>query len=73
MTQALHPETIMVNAWKAFITCYIATPERATELHDHSDMEPRAGSEAMPPHYMPTTFSRAHIQAAAASLHAQHS
>ncbi len=49
--------TIM-NAWKAFIKCCIARPERATELHDNSDEEPRAGSEATPFHYMPTTFSR---------------
>lgn len=46
----------MVNACKAFITCCVARPERATELHSTSDEEPRAGSEAIPFHYMPTTF-----------------
>ncbi len=60
MTRTSHPEATMVNAWKAFITCCIdiARPERATELHDNSDEEPRAGSEAIPFHYMPTSFSR---------------
>ena len=58
MTQTSHPEATMVNAWKAFITCCIARHKSATELQDNSGEEPHAGSEAIPFHYMPTTFSR---------------
>ena len=58
MTQTSHPEATMVNAWKAFITCCVARPERATELHSTSDEEPHAGLEAIPFHYRPTTFDR---------------
>jgi len=55
MTHSSHPEATLVNARKAFITRYIARPERATEQHDNSDENPHAGSEAMPFNHMPTT------------------
>ena len=40
MTQTSHPEATMVSAWKALITCCVARPERATELHSTSDETP---------------------------------
>lgn len=54
-TQTSHPEATMVNAWKAFITCCVARPEMATELHSIS------WNLVVPPQHpsLPTTFDRA--------------
>ena len=57
MTKMLYNVRNDASLLAAYFDC-IARPKRATELHDNSDQETHAGSEAIPFHYMPTTSNR---------------